>query len=501
MKSREYVLLLAVLAPILTAAFAFTPGPRIYFDGNGLVTELYKAVPDNPTLTRQFLILPTAAFLRDALSIAPENALILLCAITGALTPLLVYAGLRWLGFRWSHAGFAALMLGFAPGMLFFATNVEKHGPHACAIALAFALACRGAFRSRVLSVIAIVASIVLILGTHNSGILRYPFLAMLGIGCATGVAKRAYWLTFVLGALGCITGFLLVLGVNFEWWTVTKDWPLHQITVNFVSKWDLDPRSMPSYFMRTFLEWGRVLTVCGLAGLLLLIKRIPRIGWPMLLWFFADLYAYTAYDHGQWVKSSGHVLATYVALAVGTAELIRFTSRNVPGLLAILAAALGLQLFFGLNTIAKRMDEPHPLEWVASLRKVTGEQGILLTTWNDHYHQTEALLHTKLNVISVATVGQRYSALIAFPPEDWQNLTRPELEKKALTTALTEFRLIVGASIESGTAVYLDRVVETHAEQEPRLVPVVDELRTHFLWQRIGDGIFEGWRLRANAE
>lgn len=472
MISRCEALVLIAVGFALTAFHVLFPGPLYYYDAHVMVPELYAGTLGPSTLSRNFLILPLGHLL-CALGFTPEDALAFLSALAGAVAPLGVHVGLRRLGYARSCAAFAAALLACAPHVLFFALHIEKHGPHLAACAVAFAVAARDApeERSR-FAALGPLCAFALVIGTHASGFLRWPFLAAVGHARSRGPRALA-WAISGLGSLSLCAGCaMFLLGYRRAWWTFDEGSWLHGLLVNAVSHWDFDPRGMSAYAQHTFLPGAAFLLPLGVLGLLLATRSRRAVALPLLAWFLCDLYAYTAYG---WVKMGGHVLATYVALSFGAGECARRARSLGPALaLGLGVVVLGVQGWLGARLALADAHEPHPLIWARDLRAATGDRGRLITDWQAH--RTLCELHSALEPLNLVDMGY-------LPREQWPS-------------ALLVLGDWLAAEERAGTPIFLDADLDQRTREHPALAELLGALRARFEWIDISQGAFRGYRL-----
>ncbi|MBL8899265.1 MAG: hypothetical protein JNM84_16635 [Planctomycetes bacterium] len=472
MISRRESLLLLALGLALTIAYVLFPGPLYYYDAHVMVPELYAGTFGPSTLSRNFLILPLGHLL-CALGFAPEDALGLLSALAGAVAPLALYVGLRRLAYAVPCAAFAAALLALAPHVLFFALHIEKHGPHLAACAVAFAIAARPpSDDGRARAMLAPLLAFALVIGTHASGFLRWPFLAAIGWQRSRGPRRSAWALSGVASLALCAGCALFLLGFRSGWWAIDERSAFHGLLVNAISHWNFDPRGILGYAGHTFVPGSAVLLPLGLLGALLALGARRAVALPLLAWFFCDLYAYTAYG---WVKMGGHVLATYVALGVGAAECARrllARYRVLRG--ALLALAVGAQAWFGAKLALVDAHEPHPLVWSRDLREATSDRGRLITDWQAH--RTLCELHSQLEPLNLIDVGY-------LPREQWPS-------------ALATLGDWLAAEERAGMPIFLDGYLDELARERPALAEILAVLRARFSWVDVSRGSFRGYRL-----
>lgn len=210
----------ALLAAMLGAAafvlYAATLQDRLYGDGwSQLSIFVHDESPFRARNPHVFYthLLEAAAPLRGLGT--PDLVPRLLSAAAGAIAVAATFVLARGLGARRAPALVACGLLALAPATWFFATTIEVHAAHSCAVALCACVALFAPWRRFALALALVALTFPLAFLTHASGVLLGPgWVALVGVAAARqGVRLPARRLLFVVGPV-----LLAALVVALAW-------------------------------------------------------------------------------------------------------------------------------------------------------------------------------------------------------------------------------------------------------------------------------------------
>jgi hypothetical protein len=452
----------------LLLALVLLPSSVFYGDGWGLVESL----------ARRELVLPHPGYVTAGALVGiptgsrPETALRLVSALGGALLVAGTFAGLRGLRFARGPATFGALLVALAPATLFFSRHIEVHALHAGCAAVAFA-AIANASRGRPFAVASLLV-------THASGVLSAPFL--LWIEAAR--ERKAPWSAFLLGGLlallfaAAVSAFQEIFAPGAP--IHPGDWsPIHAALRLFRWLGGSGSEGGTGYPVHALLLPAGLLAATGLAGLALLLRRSPGLGWPLLAWTLAYLlfWAWNGY-----AEQGGYLMPIYPAFAAGAAELARsflalagragIAWRWVPaGALSLLVVGQGA---FGVPRGFLPSRGPDPFRWIDALREETRHEGTFATL--DPAHGSLARRYAGLEVVHLSTI-------VSFQPTD----RRPAMD----AVAAEALRLA-----KAGWKVYFDGDMPGEYAGHPEFEGLLDRLREQGELREVARPPLHVWRV-----
>jgi hypothetical protein len=313
------------------------------------------------------------ALFGESLGLSVFESMVLASAVGTAVgVGLLVEAG-RQLGLGRGRAILTAILIGVLPGVLFFATVVERHGPFFAFAGLTALAAAWLAARPGIGRGLGFAAACTAAYAAHSTGVLMVvaflPFAFV--VSWRNGAVGRPPFAPFVVAAAGTALGMFGARRLGVVLGTVQNEGDNFAFFLQHAAVHVGQPGQLPECF------WNEVVVAFFPASLLWLLLRsrdgllLGAVGIAVVVYgLFSFLILGSFDERGAYALPLAWPLAAAVGRSLRSIQLL-------PAILVAAALSIGLVL---------RHDDRHLDAWEEGLRTLAGEREpyLVAASWDD---------------------------------------------------------------------------------------------------------------------